>query len=104
MEGGGGPAGGNSSFSQEEQDVSKALEASLRESSRSRRKTDSHNPHDKKRTEEVRFFAVRWHALVSVRIRIRIQLLFQCGSVFREPNPLMRIWILFIKTILTVRR
>jgi hypothetical protein len=59
VEGGGGPAGGNSSFSQEEQDVSKALEASLRESSRSRRKTDSHNPHDKKRTEEVRFFAVR---------------------------------------------
>ncbi len=77
MEGGGGPAGGNSSFSQEEQDVSKALEASLRESSRSRRKTDSHNPHDKKRTEEVRFFAVRslylycGSALVSMLIRIQ---------------------------------
>ena len=51
--GGGVSAVGNSSFSQEEQDVSKALEASLLESTRNRRKTDSHNPHDKKRDGEV---------------------------------------------------
>ena len=44
---------GSSAFSQEDQDVSKALEASLLESSRSRRKTDSHNPNDKKRDGEV---------------------------------------------------
>lgn len=48
----GGVTVGNSSFSQEEQDVSKALEASLLESTRSRRKTDSQNPHDKKRDGE----------------------------------------------------
>jgi hypothetical protein len=51
-EGGGVTVGSSSAFSQEEQDVSKALEASLLESSRSRRKTDSQNPHDKKRDGE----------------------------------------------------
>jgi hypothetical protein len=52
----GGSTATGSGFSQEEQDVSKALEASLLESSRSRRKTDSHNPHDKKRDGEVSAF------------------------------------------------
>ena len=51
---GGGTVSG--SFSQEDQDVSKALEASLLESSRSRRKTDGHSPHDKKRDGEVGHF------------------------------------------------
>ena len=38
-----------SGISQEEQDVSKALEASLRESSQVHRKKDSQNPHDRQR-------------------------------------------------------
>ena len=38
-----------SGISQEEQDVSKALEASLRESSQVHRKKDSENPHDRQR-------------------------------------------------------
>ena len=38
-----------SGISQEEQDVSKALEASLLESSQVRRKKDSQNPYDRQR-------------------------------------------------------
>jgi len=41
-----------SGVSQEEQDVSKALEASLLESSQGRRKKDSQNPHDRQRDGE----------------------------------------------------
>jgi len=41
-----------SGVSQEEQDVSKALEASLLESSQGRRKKDSQNPHDRQREGE----------------------------------------------------
>jgi hypothetical protein len=62
--------------------VSKALEASLRESSRSRRKTDSHNPHDKKRTEEVSFLQFGRDLLLVLWIRI---------SFIVDPDPDRRV-------------
>ena len=42
-----------SGVSQEEQDVSKALEASLLETTRGRRKKEEQNPHDRQRDGEV---------------------------------------------------